>query len=666
LTDSRPYTLHGLSPAAAERLVCEAETPKPSSVEALAERTRKEVAGDLDRIVLMAMEKDPARRYVSARHLEEDLLRFLENKPISARRPSSLYRLSKFVQRHRTSVLMACATLVVLIGSILFHQWQSRAADRKLQQIAALADSAISDMTGKLQASSASVETQAAIFRSSLQYLSELRQSSGDDPRLLLELSKAYMRVGDLEGSPYVANLGDSSSAIRSYQEALRAANEARARLHSDESTIAVIEAYQRLGMMEFWLDRLQDAARHFSECLALTRDSWQQRPQDTARTRLLALTYLGLGDVESDSREPDKALASYRTAIEVIGPDLSGNEDHDQMLARFNARLGRALNELGSQTEALQYLRKSIAIDEAQAKKASSPNQTQRTLFALYHTIAGPLSGEELLNVGAFDEGRTYAHKALSIAEALAASDKENAQARADLAFAYWGLGNALRLTQPKAASGWYRKSIALTREIRPLSEAERFIATRKEALAAVLRKDHSGERLRLLEEANAIRRKEVATHPGLPDYRLSLMRSYCKLADAELAVNDVAKAQEIANQSLPLLNEFTIRSPSLFVLRGLGYCYKTLGNIERHIATDQKLSPSDRHAAFDAARDWYEKAAGLWVEWNRRGAATPESEIEHHRVEHILASFALGGSRQRSLSSTARAVSNRLPPSK
>jgi serine/threonine protein kinase len=545
LTDSRPYTLYGLSPAAAERLVCEVENPKPSSIQELAERTRKEVAGDLDRIVLMAMDKDPARRYLSARHLEEDLLRFLENKPIFARKPSSLYRLSKFVQRHRTSMMMACATLVVLIGSILFHQWQSRAADRKLQQVASLADSAITDMTGKLQASSASVETRAAIFRSSLQYLSQLRQSSGDDPRLLLELSKAYMRVGDLEGSPYVANLGDSSSAVSSYQEALRTATEARAQLHSDESTTAVIEAYQRLGMMEFWLDRLQDAAQHFSECLALTRDFWRQKHQEAARTRLLALTYLGLGDVESDIREPDKAFASYRTAVEVIGPDLSGSEEHDQMLARFNARIGRTLNELGSQTEALQYLRKSIAIDEAEAQKASSSNQAQRTLFALYHTIVGPLSGEELLNVGSFDEGRTYAHKALSIAEALAASDKENAQARADLAFAYWGLGNALRLREPKDASGLYRRSIALTREIRPLSEAERFIATRNEALAAVLGKDHSVERLRLLEEANAIRRKEVATHPGLPDYRLSLMRSYCKLADAELAVNEVAKAR-------------------------------------------------------------------------------------------------------------------------
>src|SRR5215467_11972429 len=107
LTDSRPYTLHGLSPAAAERLVCEEENPRPSTVPNLTERIRKEVAGDLDRIVLMAMDKDPSRRYPSAQHLDEDLLRFLQHKPILARKSSSLYRLSKFVRRHRTASMMA-------------------------------------------------------------------------------------------------------------------------------------------------------------------------------------------------------------------------------------------------------------------------------------------------------------------------------------------------------------------------------------------------------------------------------------------------------------------------------------------------------------------------------------------------------------------------------
>ena len=145
LTGSRPYTLEGLSPAAAERLVCEHHPPKASSVAGLPERTRKDLAGDLDRIVLMAMDRDPSRRYLSAQHFEEDLLRFLEGRPVLARKSTWLYRASKFIQRHRVASLLTCAMLLVVMASILFHRWQSRAADRRLKQVAALADSAIAD-----------------------------------------------------------------------------------------------------------------------------------------------------------------------------------------------------------------------------------------------------------------------------------------------------------------------------------------------------------------------------------------------------------------------------------------------------------------------------------------------------------------------------------------
>ncbi|MBV9156674.1 MAG: serine/threonine protein kinase, partial [Acidobacteriaceae bacterium] len=89
LTGSRPYSLTGLSPGAAERVVCDPEIRKPSSVRGLAASTRKELAGDLDRIVLTAMDVDPARRYHSAQHLEEDLVRFLQGKPISARKATA-------------------------------------------------------------------------------------------------------------------------------------------------------------------------------------------------------------------------------------------------------------------------------------------------------------------------------------------------------------------------------------------------------------------------------------------------------------------------------------------------------------------------------------------------------------------------------------------------
>ena len=77
LTGSRPYILRDLTPTAAEQVVSHEEGRKPSSVPGLAERTRKELFGDLDRIVVMAMDRDPSRRYVSAQQLGEDLLRFL-------------------------------------------------------------------------------------------------------------------------------------------------------------------------------------------------------------------------------------------------------------------------------------------------------------------------------------------------------------------------------------------------------------------------------------------------------------------------------------------------------------------------------------------------------------------------------------------------------------
>jgi hypothetical protein len=51
-----------------------------------------------------------------------------------------------------------------------------------------------------------------------------------------------------------------------------------------------------------------------------------------------------------------------------------------------------------------------------------------------------------------------------------------------------------------------------------------------------------------------------------------------------------------------------------------------------------DRSLSPAEWEAAATAARDWYGKSAAVWNEWVKRGAATPESEIERQKVEHLL----------------------------
>jgi eukaryotic-like serine/threonine-protein kinase len=638
LTGSRPYTLRNLSPAAAERVLLEQGSRKPSSVLDLSKRKRKEIAGDLDRIVLKAMNQDPARRYLSVQHLEEDLFRYLQGKPIAARNASPIYTFKKLVQRNKTFVLTACVITVVLSGFVLVYSRQSRKADRRVTQVRTLADAAISDMTDKLQHSSASLETQAALFHSALNYLDELRRSTGNDPRLLLELSKAYVRVGDLEGSPFVANLGKSGTAVTSYQKAWQAAWESHVRMPGDESTEVLIEAYQRLGGIEVFLGNLHEAHDNYQKGLSWALSFWQRRPDDPVRKRLLARDYAGLGDVDLGSLNPDQALGKFSAAFSVFGTAPDGDQDHDEMLIGLYREMAQTLNELGKQSQALENNRKAATLAQALVQRYPSSVQVHQALFQSYEDIIFPLAGRDALNVGDSRQAQVYARKALAIAQMLVAMDKGNIQAQYDLALAYTAMGDSFRLTTPDLAAVWYRKSIDLTKRLAPLygAGARHWLAIRDEALAEVLgRKEQAPERLRLLLEANLVRRELAGTSPH---GRLHLMRSYCKLSDAELAVENTAKARQYANAALPLLDGFKVTSPSLLVLRDVGFCDESEAAVQQRIAADQVLSPAERTAAEAESRRWYRMSADAWNTWNTRGAATPESERERRNVEHLL----------------------------
>jgi len=81
-------------------------------------RLRKELQGDLENILLMALRKEPERRYASVVELDADLRRYLESEPVLAHADSRWYRARKFVLRHRPLVASAVAVAVVLLGGI--------------------------------------------------------------------------------------------------------------------------------------------------------------------------------------------------------------------------------------------------------------------------------------------------------------------------------------------------------------------------------------------------------------------------------------------------------------------------------------------------------------------------------------------------------------------
>jgi serine/threonine protein kinase len=127
-----------------QRLIREQTPPKPSTKLAeLLDRpdstgpshpgvSPRTLRGDLDWIVLKALEKDPARRYESAGAMAEDLFRFLQHKPVEARPPSMTYLMLRFTRRHRGPVFAGVALLLALIlGAVGTSIGMKRALDAK-------------------------------------------------------------------------------------------------------------------------------------------------------------------------------------------------------------------------------------------------------------------------------------------------------------------------------------------------------------------------------------------------------------------------------------------------------------------------------------------------------------------------------------------------------
>ncbi len=90
-------------------------------------RLRQRLAGDLDAIIMKAMQKDPKQRYTSADHLSEDIRRYLELMPIKARPDTASYRFTKLIRRNRAAAVVATLlTLAMIVTTIASYSYAQR------------------------------------------------------------------------------------------------------------------------------------------------------------------------------------------------------------------------------------------------------------------------------------------------------------------------------------------------------------------------------------------------------------------------------------------------------------------------------------------------------------------------------------------------------------
>jgi serine/threonine protein kinase/tetratricopeptide (TPR) repeat protein len=166
LTGHRPYPRATQDPRSLAQAICETEPLRPSSavgrvaevkqpdgtvVELKPESVsrvrdgeerllRRRLAGDLDNIVLMAMRKDPQRRYASVAQFSNDIERHLEGLPVVARKDTLGYRTRKFVGRHKLGVAAAVTVLLLIVGSSITMTVLWRRAVREQQRAQAVSD----------------------------------------------------------------------------------------------------------------------------------------------------------------------------------------------------------------------------------------------------------------------------------------------------------------------------------------------------------------------------------------------------------------------------------------------------------------------------------------------------------------------------------------------
>ena len=143
LTGHSPYRPATRDPMSLAKAICETEPPRPSSVinkieevkrpdgsarqvtpesvsqvrDGDAGALRRHLAGDLDTIVLKAMQKDPQRRYASVDQLSNDIARHLDGLPVIAQKDTLRYRMGKFVGRHKVGVSLAAVLALLIVGA---------------------------------------------------------------------------------------------------------------------------------------------------------------------------------------------------------------------------------------------------------------------------------------------------------------------------------------------------------------------------------------------------------------------------------------------------------------------------------------------------------------------------------------------------------------------
>ena len=486
LTGSRAQQIVTHTPMEIERVVCQTDTPRPSTVTRGADPTHR-LNADLDNIVLMAMRKDPERRYGSVNRLADDITRYLDGRPVLARQDSVVYRARKFARRNSLALTAGFLILLSLLGGIVLAERQARQAERargfaetqrqsavrerviaeqqrqvaereraraeaetlvarmeqersqrRLAQMLELADRSLFDVHSAIEKLPGSTAARRQIVVTTLQFLENLSKDAGQDDGLRFMLSASYYKVANVLGYPLQPNLGDTKAALANYQK-----------------SVALIEPLmaEYPGRPKYVLQWLETKT-NWATLLSMTGEETRavemlhnelprahRLPQACPHDSNCFLAESGVYSVLVNilvNRDSAAALhfAQLQTRATEQALQFSPNDRDIQLeLGTAYSQEAKVWNIQGDLQNAVERYRHAAALRERVLENSPSDVLVRRSLMITYGNLGGALGNPLYPNLGDVAGAREYYTKALAIARDLAKADSNDQLGQYDLA---------------------------------------------------------------------------------------------------------------------------------------------------------------------------------------------------------------------------------------
>ncbi len=446
---------------------------------------RRRLAGDLDHIVLMALRKEPDRRYASVEQLAEDIRRHLEGLPVIARRDSWRYRAGKFATRHKLAVTASALVLTAVLGGVAATVREARIAaanqrraEQRFNDVRKLANSLMFEIHDAIRDLPGSTPARRLLVTRALEYLDSLSQQSKGDVSLQKELAAAYERVGDVLGYPYAANLGDKEGALQSYRKALAIReslvsadpNDAQLRRDLVSTYYRIAQVLESKGNFTEALDAAR-TARSTAQPLASGSSNPALADQSAGGYYFTATLQVHTGDLAGAVENYQQAAAIRESALQVA---------HDNVplrthLAADYAGLAACFAKRSDLARATQMQTKAVGILE-DVSKANPGNAALREYL-----------GEAVNRLASYREEQGETVHALSayrqahqIFGDLLAADPKNSLAKSNFGFSNNGIAHSLvALGKPAPAAKTFQESVATFEEMSPRTASNRYLRT-------------------------------------------------------------------------------------------------------------------------------------------------------------------------------------------